>query len=91
MTLYHGTSAAALLSIANVGLLPMGRRFVQRSTDLAYVNSIVKPHESQAGLIRIYPTIAIEHGVQFFNTQTHVWESTLIPAACCEFVAVTGK
>ena len=89
--LYHGTNAATLLSIASVGLLPMRRRFIQLSTDLTYVRSLAELHGSQAGLIRVDPATAIRQGVQFFNTQTHVWLSTPIPPDCCEFVSATGK
>jgi len=78
--LYHGTSVAAWQSIAHIGLMPMGRKFVQLTSDLGYATAVAANHSTSPAIVQIATTAALDAGVKFYATDTHVWLATSIPA-----------
>ena len=82
--LYHGTSASNWAMIKCFGLSPVKRRYVQLTTDFEYASQIANSHGRSPIVLQVATAHAIECGVKFYPTQTHVWQATAIPAICLQ-------
>lgn len=80
--LFHGTTGDVLPLIEMFGLTPGYRRFVQLTTDFRYASEIAKNRGSQPVILCVDTKKANKRGVQFFDTGTHAWCSTVVPANC---------
>ncbi len=83
-SLFHGTSGRNLSSISCFGLHSMRRRFVQLTTDFDYANKIAEQHGDSPVVFQVSLNSAIEAGVRFYSTRSHVWLATSIPFDCLE-------
>ena len=77
--LFHGTSARNWSMIECFGLSPVKRRFVQLTTDFDYASQIAYSHGRSPVVLQVATAQAIENGVKFYPTDTHVWQSSTIP------------
>ncbi|MBN8603396.1 MAG: RNA 2'-phosphotransferase [Planctomycetes bacterium] len=80
--LFHGTTGDVLPLIDMFGLTPGYRRFVQLTTDFRYAAEIGRNRGSQPVVLCIDIQKANQLGIRFFESGTHVWCSTAIPANC---------
>ena len=78
--LFHGTSAINWQMIECFGLLPMGRRFVQLTTDFDYANSVASTSNAPV-VLQVLRAQALADGARFVNTGSHVWLAERIPAS----------
>jgi putative RNA 2'-phosphotransferase len=72
-TLYHGTTAEALILIRTDGIRPMGRRFVHWTANLRYALKVAAAKGDQPVLLGIATSSAQAHGVIFRQANDHVW------------------
>jgi putative RNA 2'-phosphotransferase len=82
LPLLHGTTARIWPLIEFQGILPMGRRFVQLTTDFDYAEKIGQRKGSDSMVLQIRTQDALKAGVTFYQTGTHVWLATAIPSSC---------
>jgi putative RNA 2'-phosphotransferase len=82
--LYHGTTSNNVPISELFGLQPGNRRFVHLSTDIEYASNVACKDHHQPVIYQVRRLEAIELGVQFFSTRTHVWLATSIPAICLQ-------
>lgn len=82
--LFHGTSASNLSLIECFGLTPMRRRFVQLTTDFEYAHEVASRSSGQPLVLQVRTAAALELGIQFYPTSTHVWLSGAIPFVCLQ-------
>jgi RNA:NAD 2'-phosphotransferase (TPT1/KptA family) len=82
--LFHGTAASNLDFIDCFGLQPNGRRYVQLTSDFEYAMEIASRNAGEAVVLQIRTAAALESGVHFFATRTHVWLATAIPSDCLQ-------
>jgi putative RNA 2'-phosphotransferase len=82
--LFHGTTASNLNFINCYGLQPNGRRFVQLTSNFEYAMQIAGRNAGEAVVIQIQNSAALESGVTFYATGTHVWLATAIPSDCLQ-------
>lgn len=75
-------SSRNLPSISCFGLQSMRRRFIQLTTDFDYANAIAEQHGGSPVVFQVSLNSAIEAGVRFYWTPSHVWLSTPIPYDC---------
>ena len=72
-TLYHGTTAEALILIRTDGIRPMGRRFVHWTANLRYALEVAAAKGDQPVLLGIATNGAQARGVIFRQANGHVW------------------
>lgn len=77
--LYHGTSPAALASIAEKGLIPMSRQFVHHSTELSTAQNVGGRHHSSPFILEVEAKKAHDDGVAFYFGNEDTWMSEAIP------------
>lgn len=82
--LYHGTTSNKVPFIELFGLQPGNRRFVHLSNDIEYASHVACKEFQQPVVYQIRRLDAIDLGVQFYATGTHVWLATAIPADCLQ-------
>lgn len=82
--LFHGTSASNLPLIECFGLTPMRRRLVQLTTEFEYAHNVASRSNSQPMVLQVMTTAALELGVQFHPTSTHVWLCGAVPFECLQ-------
>lgn len=79
--LFHGTLHDNWPMIELVGLQPMKRRFVQLTTDYEYASEHLSKKRRDPLILQVMTKAAMDTGVQFFNTGTHVWLASHVPSA----------
>ncbi|MDX1928312.1 MAG: RNA 2'-phosphotransferase [Pirellulaceae bacterium] len=79
-SLFHGTSASDWQMIECFGLLPMGRRFVQLTTDFDYATAVATTSNAPV-VLQVLRAQALADGVRFVKTESHVWLAEKIPAS----------
>ncbi|NGZ75035.1 RNA 2'-phosphotransferase [Saccharibacillus alkalitolerans] len=76
--LYHGTSRHALPSIAEHGLLPMGREYVHLSAETQFA-ALAGRRKGRLVMLRLDTAAASEAGVVFYDAGSGVWLAERIP------------
>ncbi|MBQ6394905.1 MAG: RNA 2'-phosphotransferase [Atopobiaceae bacterium] len=79
--LYHGTTRAAIVSIRQEGLLPMGRQYVHLSADRRTAYAVGKRRDSDPVLLEVDASAAHEAGIAFYIGNDKVWLADRIPPA----------
>lgn len=82
--LFHGTLHESWPMIELFGLQPMKRRFVQLTTDYEYASEHLSNKCSDALILQVVNKEAMDAGVLFFDTGTHVWLASHIPSSCLQ-------
>lgn len=82
--LFHGTLHDNWPMIELVGLQPMKRRFVQLTTDYEYASEHLSNKCNDPLILQVVNKAAMDAGVLFFDTGTHVWLASHIPSACLQ-------
>lgn len=78
--LFHGTGANQWSLIEAFGLVSGRRRFAQLTTNFEYAQKIARSHADEPIVLQVTCRGAINAGVQFLETGTHVWLSPNVPA-----------
>ncbi len=77
--LFHGTSASNWQMIECIGLAPMGRRFVQLTSDFNYASHVASKSSAPV-VLQVLRAQALADGVRFVATGSHAWLADAIPA-----------
>ncbi|AKT37191.1 RNA 2'-phosphotransferase [Chondromyces crocatus] len=85
MTLFHGTSPAAVEIILAEGLKPMRRQHVHLSVDRVTAVQVGKRRAMLPVLLAVQAQVAHTEGVSFYEGNDKVWLADVIPA---QFIAV---
>ncbi|OWA34209.1 hypothetical protein B9G55_17970 [Saccharibacillus sp. O16] len=81
--LYHGTSRHALPSIAEHGLLPMGREYVHLSAETHFA-ALAGRRKGKLVMLRLDTEAAAQVGVVFYDAGSGVWLAERIPPGLME-------
>lgn len=84
--LYHGTCQTLLDSIREIGLQPMGRRYVHLSTSWNYSKNVASSKASRPVVLTIRAKAAATAGITFWKSCNHVW---LVNSLSPEFILRT--
>lgn len=82
--LFHGTLHDNWSMIELFGLQPMKRRFVQLTTDYDYASDLLRSKGSDPLVLQVMTRAAMESGVEFFHSGTHVWLTPHVPSDCLQ-------
>lgn len=82
--LFHGTLHENWSMIELFGLQRMKRQFVQLTTDYSYACEHLSNKCKEPLILQVVTNAAMDAGVQFFNTGTHVWLASHVPSACLQ-------
>jgi putative RNA 2'-phosphotransferase len=87
--LHHGTDAESVSTVRSVGLLPIHRRFVHLTSDVAYARAVSAAHadvgEQVVLVVRAHD--AWKGGQRFFRANGHVWLTDALPPRFIQFPA----
>ncbi len=84
--LYHGTAAVAARRILVDGLLPMKRRFVHMSVDVATALAVGRRKTAKPVVLRVHAGQAFREGVRFYEGNEQVWLADSVPARYIEVI-----
>ncbi len=82
--LFHGTLHENWPMIELFGLQRIKRRFVQLTTDYEYASEHLSSKCKDPLILQVMAKAAMDAGVQFFNTGTHVWLASHVPSECLQ-------
>ncbi len=85
--LYHGTAPVAARRILVDGLLPMKRRYVHLSVDVATAAEVGRRKTARPVVLRVRAGQASREGVCFYEGNEQVWLADRVPARYVETMA----
>lgn len=77
--LYHATDASILPNVLTDGLEPMNRCYVHLTSDPAYASCVGASKNQDWVLLAVDTAPAIRSGCEFYQANSHVWQTTSIP------------
>jgi putative RNA 2'-phosphotransferase len=83
--LFHGTTDERWPMIEMFGLVPGRRKFVQLTSDFDYANNIAHLQLGEPIVLQVTTQAAIQAGIKFYPTGTHVWLAERLPAEFLQF------
>ena len=83
--LFHGTSPRSVEAIKKHGLKPMSRQNVHLSVDEETAKEVGRRKASDAIILGINASLALQNGVAFYEGNEKVWLADCVPSAFIEF------